>query len=111
MLPSFCNDTVIRIRPGTKESRGSIIPDWTQAQKKEVNGCSMQPASTSLSEDGRVMAITDRYTLFAPTSADIKAGDRIEFEGLIYEIDGEVRIRPTAFNLDHKPINLKRFKG
>lgn len=111
MLPSFCNQTVTRIRPATKTVRGSVVPDWGNANSKEINGVSMQPASTSLSTDGRVLGISDRYTLFAPPTADIKAGDRIVFDGKPYEIDGDVRIQPSVLNLDHIEITLRRFNG
>ena len=112
MLPSFCRDTVTRIRPGSKELRGSTVSDWDTATLAEIKGCSMQPASTTLSEDGRVLGITDTYTLFAPPDADIKAGDRIEFRSRTYEIDGDVRIQPSATGrLDHLNITLKRYQG
>ena len=112
MLPSFFRDTVTRVRPGEKDSRGSTIPDWDNATIAEITGCSMQPSSTSLSDDGRVLGITDTYTLFAPPDADIQAGDHIEFRGRTYEIDGDVRIQPSASGrLDHLNITLKRYQG
>lgn len=111
MLPSFCRDTVLRIRPTTKESRGSTIFDWENATTEFISGCSMQPASTSLSEDGRVLGITDTYTLFAPPDADIKAGDRIQFNGEVYTIQGDVRTQPAAVRLEHIEITLRRYSG
>lgn len=111
MLPSFCNDTITRIRPGQKESRGSIIPDWTTATTKDIEGCSMQPASTSLSQDGRVLGLLDEYTLFLPADADIQAGDRVQFKGQVFEIDGEVRVQPAALRLDHIELRLRSHKG
>lgn len=113
MLPSFCKDTVERLRPKTKESRGSVIPDWSVTPESlNISGCSMQPASTSLSEDGRVLGISDLYTLFAPATADIQAGDRIKFNNYIYTIDGAVRVQPSASgNLDHLNITLRRYNG
>lgn len=114
MLPSFCNQTVIRIRPGTIEERGSTIFDWSadKTDKAYVEGCSVQPASTSLSEDGRVLGISDLYTLFAPSEADIRTGDRIEFNGQVFEIAGEVRVQPSATGrLDHIQVTLRRYHG
>ena len=111
MLPSFCKDTVTRIRPGAKESRGSIIPDWTTATEKEIGGCSMQPASTSLTQDGRVLGLLDEYTLFLPPDADVQAGDRIRHNGQVYEIDGDVRVQPAPLRLDHIELRLRRYAG
>ena len=111
MLPSFCNDTVVRIRPATTESRGSTIFDWSNATVKEIRGCSMQPASTSLSQDGRVLGIQDEYTLFAPPEADIEAGDRIRFKDKVYTIQGDVRVQPSAGRLEHIQVTLRRYSG
>ena len=113
MLPSFCNQSVTRIRPASTTSRGSTVPDWTdnKVNKKTIGGCSVQPASTSLSEDGRVLGISDLYTLFAPPDADIQTGDRIVFNSKTYTIDGEVRIYPSALNLEHIEITLRRYNG
>lgn len=111
MLPSFCNDTVTRIRPGTTTSRGSVVPDWTTATTKDISGCSMQPATTSLSQDGRVLGLLDEYTLFAPPGADIQAGDRILFNAQTYTINGDVRVQPCAMQLDHIEIRLRRQEG
>ena len=112
MLPSFCKDVVVRLRPQMVESRGKLVPDWTALPDSEpIYGCSMQPASTSLSTDGRLLGITDLYTLFAPTCADIQAGDRIEFNDLIYEVVGDVRVQPTACRLDHIEVSLRRYHG
>ena len=112
MLPSFCNQVVTRVRPGPTTSRGSTIFDWTHVNEIEIAGCSMQPASTSLSEDGRVLGISDLYTLFAPPDADIEAGDRIRFDGKVYEVYGDVRVQPSATGwLDHIQIILRRYHG
>ena len=113
MLPSFCIQEVKRIRPATKTVRGSIVPDWDEnnVSTKTIKGCSMQPATTSLSTDGRVLGISDTYTLFCPPDSDIQAGDHIVFNSKTYEIDGDVRIQPSVLNLEHIEITLRRYNG
>lgn len=112
MLPSFCRQTVTRIRPGIKGERGSDVFDWENAESIEIPGCSMQPASTSLSEDGRVLGISDGFTCYLPETADVQAGDRIQFGGNVYDINGDVRIWPSATGtLDHIICNLVRRSG
>ena len=111
MLPSFCNDTVVRIRPAEKDSRGSTILDWDNAIELNITGCSMQPATTSLSTDGRVLGIRDEYSLFAPADADIKKGDKIRYNGKEFIVQGDVRVQPAAFRLDHKEITLRSYSG
>ena len=112
MLPSFMNQTVVRIRPGLKELRGSEVPDWNNASEAGISGCSMQPASTSLSQDGRVVGIMEAWTLFAPADADIKDGDRIRYHGKIFAVAGAPREWPSASGgLDHMEIPLERWSG
>ena len=112
MVPSWCKQSVTRVRPGTKTERGSVVFDWSTATEKTITGCSVQPASTSLSEDGRVLGISDGYTAYLPPASDVQAGDRIVFEGKTYEIRGEVRPWVSATGLvDHIMLNLVRYSG
>ena len=109
---SWWKDSITRIRPGEKTVRGSVVPDWSNASELTITGCHGQPASTGLSEDGRVLGIMQGITLYAPANADIKAGDRITYNGNTYEINGEVNVWPSATGaLDHLVINLRRYSG
>lgn len=109
---SWWKDSITRIRPGEKTVRGSVVPDWDNATELVITNCHGQPASTGLSEDGRVLGISQGVTLYTPASADIKAGDRIVFKGSTYEINGEVSDWPSATGaLDHLVINLRRYSG
>ena len=111
-LPSFFRQSITRIRPGTKVLRGSEVPDWTQATTATINACSVQPAGTSLSQDGRVLALTDGLTAYVPANADIQAGDRIEYGGEVYTINGAPRVWPSASGgLDHIQLSLERWSG
>lgn len=111
-LPSFFRQSITRIRPGIKVLRGSEVPDWTQATTATINGCSVQPAGTSLSMDGRVLALTDGLTAYVPANADIQAGDRIEYGGETYTINGAPRVWPSASGgLDHIQLSLERWSG
>ena len=113
MLPSFCNQEIVRIRPGEKESRGSTIPDWSADKVNEltIKGCSVQPATTSLSQDGRVLGITEGWTAYLPEGSDVKAGDRIMFDGEIYTINGEPKKWTAAGRLSNIQLNLMRWQG
>lgn len=113
MLPSWCSQTVIRHRAGTVTLRGSEVPDWEHELKPlSIGGCSVQPASTSLSEDGRILGITDGWTAYLPSGSDVLAGDRIEFDGNLYEINGEPRTWQSATGqVNHMMLNLRRFAG
>jgi hypothetical protein len=111
MLPGFAKQTITRIRPGSKVSRGSAIPDWDNVSTLTIGGCSVQPGTTDLSQEGRVLGILDGLTCYLPEGADVQEGDRIEYDGNVYTIDGSPRRWQGAFNLSHVQINLRRWKG
>lgn len=87
MIPSFCQQTITRYRAGTKSSRGSTIPDWDKATHIEITGVSVQPSSSSISIDGRVLGISDQWTVYCNPDTDVQAGDHIVFEGETYEVN------------------------
>ena len=112
MLPSWANDTVTRLRPTIITQRGSEIPDWENPNRLIITGCSMQPAGTSLTQDGRVQGTTDGYTCYLPPGADVIAGDRIEYDGHVYTINGEPRFwqSPTG-RVSNTQLQLERWYG
>lgn len=112
MIPSWCQQTISIIRPGVKTVRGSEVPDWEHASEPVViTGCSVQPASTSLSLDGRVLGLSDGLTAYIPEGTDVRAGDHILFEGQTYEIQGEPRVWVAPFTRSHIQLNLIRWEG
>lgn len=112
MLPSFCQQSITVIRPGTKTLRGSTVPDWENSKSTTLGGCSVQPATSSLDTDGRVLGIEDGLTVYVPNGSDVQAGDRIEYDGETYEIYGEPRVWVSATGLrNHIQLNLRRYVG
>ena len=112
MLPVWADDYIVRLRPGKKVLRGSETDDWSNPEQLVITGCSVQPAGTSLSQDGRILGITDGFTCYLPQCADVKAGDRIQFGNNIYTITGEPRPwkSPTG-RVSHMLINIERWEG
>jgi len=113
MLPTFCTQEVTRIRPGTKTERGSVIYDWSpdKVSEQTIKGCSVQPTATSLSQDGRVLGVSEQLTAYLPEGADVQAGDRIRFSGDVYTIQGEPKIWKAAANLSNVQLTLIRWEG
>ena len=112
MIPSFWRQTITRVRPGSKTLRGSTVPDWDNSVRLDIPHCSVQPVGTSLIQDGRIAGIMDGLTVYGPPDADVQAGDRIEYGGKVYTINGEVLSWPSATGgLDHIQLNLERWQG
>lgn len=112
MLPSWFRQTVTRIRPGTKTSRGSAIPDWDHVSSATIKGCCIQPSTTDLSMDGRVLGISESFTLYMPPNADVQEGDRIQYLDKTYVARGVPRpwFSPTG-RLDNMQVQLERWSG
>ena len=113
MLPTFCKQEVTRLRPGTKTERGSLIFDWSadKISKQKITGCSVQPSATTLSQDGRVLGVSETLTAYLPEGSDVQAGDRIQYDGDVYTIQGEPRHWQGAANLSHIQLTLIRWEG
>lgn len=113
MLPTFANQTVRIVRPGTKEVRGVPVFDWDNTTEHDVTKCSVQPASTSRNfASARVLNIQDAYTLYAQPGADIQAGDRVEVNGKTYSVDGDAEVwRSPTGRVSNVQFLLRRWEG
>lgn len=98
MIPSFCTQVITRVRPGTKDSRGSIIYDWTNTEQIDISPCSVQPSNGYIDTNGRVLGINDTYNVYCNEGVDIHAGDRIIFDGKTFDINNEpsIWVSPTG---------------
>lgn len=112
MLPSFFQQDITVIRPGTTTSRGSTVYDWTKTTTHSITGCSVQPASTTLDINGRVLGISEGLTAFIPYDSDVQEGDRIVYDGDTYTIEGvpQPSISPTG-SISSIKLHLKRWEG
>lgn len=108
---SFFNESVTRIRPKTKTMRGSTVPDWSDVTTAVITNCHVQPSSTSLTQDGRVLGISETFTLYASPNADIEAGDRIEWNGKVFRAgDPRPWASPTGA-VSTLQVTLERWSG
>lgn len=111
MLPSFATQSVTRLRAGKREARGKQVDDWDSPDALEIAGCSVQPASTSMTLDLRV-AEEATMTAYMPADADIDANDRVEYSGDTYIVLGTSRAWPSPTGgLSHKVVALKEWRG
>ena len=111
-MVSWAKDIIYIVRPASKTVRGSVVPDWEHATTNMVTGCSVQAASTGLSEDGRVLGISDGLTVYCPPGIDVQAGDRVRYNGRDYVIDGEPKRWNSATGLQSNiQLNIMRCSG
>lgn len=111
-IPSWCDQEVTILRPGTTTSRGSTVYDWSSPQSWVVDNCSVQPASTGLSQDGRVLGISEGFTVYLPPGTDVEEGDRVVFEGETYTIIGKPKTWKSATGrVSHIQLSIERWSG
>lgn len=112
MLPTWASDSITRLRPGQTTSRGSTVPDWSAPDVLTITGCSVQPATTGLSQDGRVLGVSEGLTIYLPYEADVQAGDRIVYDGETYTLIGEPKRWRSATGLASScQISVERWRG
>lgn len=79
--------TVVRAGSTASPDGGDPIPNWVTATTTDYQG-ELQPLSTT--ELVVAAQQTDStHRAFLPSSADVKATDRLRHQGLDYEIDGQ----------------------
>jgi len=109
---SFFRETVTRKRAAIKVKNGMDCPDWDDAESLEIKNVQVTAAATSREMGERTLNVNDRRTLRADYDADIKAGDRIVWNGEEYEIDGEVfHSKSPTGRISTTRCALMRFKG
>lgn len=92
MFPLAYGETVTRLRGVPKSDRFSgeaTTLDWSDPLELDISGCAFDPGSSiEPLEIGRDAVVT-RPTVYAPSGADVLAGDRIVIRGRTWQVDGE----------------------
>ena len=112
MLPSWCSDIVTVLRAPMAPYRGTYERDWSRAESHTVSGCSFQPISTSTDRNDPRNASSVTAQLFAPPNSDIERGDRVQFDGLVFTVEGfALGWRSPFGGCDHMVCNLAEWSG
>lgn len=112
MLPSWCDDTVTVKRAPLVTTGMRTERDWSRAVPHTVSGCSLQPAGTSTAF-GTVDAVAGADAiLYAPPASDIQEGDRVEFGGAAYAVDGiPYAWKSPTGRVSHVQARLSKWEG
>lgn len=115
MLPSWASDVVTVVRaPVVVDRYNNEVRDWDNATRATVGGCSVQPLDSSgglAITPGRDAVVT-RWRLFAPDGVDLLPTDRIGWQGVDYEVDGDLeRWSSPSGGLAHAEVLLRRVEG
>lgn len=112
MTISYHRDTVTVLRASlVDDGYGNDVPDWSAATRTDVTGCRLQPEQAGEYTLDRE-AVTTRWRLFAPAGTDLRATDRVEHAGEVYEVEGDPERWPSPTGrLAHVEARLRRTEG
>ncbi|WP_432137651.1 hypothetical protein [Streptomyces sp. bgisy154] len=112
------NQSAVRVRAGVKTDRGgNDMPDWSSAavSRLTVTGLNIQPNSQTETVNEQRDAVITGYRVQSAEGIvpDIRATDRIEWNGQTFEVDGEVATWPDLFTdaAHHIEFAMKRATG
>lgn len=110
------DQSVVRVRAGTRTDRGgNTVPDWTTASRVTIERLSVQPTYQNEAPGAeRTSVVTGWWVLSEPgLDADVLSGDRIEYDGVTCEVQGEVgRWRdPLTGGIHHVEWRMRRSTG
>lgn len=98
---------VLRAPLSAPGRNGVRLPLWADAVPSEPVRASVQPESSEEETTGRQTAIT-RWRLFAGPGTDLLATDRVLWDDLVLEVDGEVARWKHRGRPHHVEAVLKR---
>jgi hypothetical protein len=100
MFPLANGETVVRER-GTpvhdSYSGESTEVDWTDPDKKDIEGVAIAPSSSVETKNEGRTTITTAMSLYGAPGMDVLPGDRIRARSGIWEVEGEVADWKNAF--------------
>ncbi|MCD9196073.1 hypothetical protein [Streptomyces albireticuli] len=114
----FFDQDIVRLRAGTRVDRGgNAVPDWSPdaVSRLAITEVSIQPTTaTETAAPERTAVVTGWHVQSQPgTDLDIRAADRIEWDGMILEVDGEIArwTDPVEGGIHHVELDLVRATG
>jgi hypothetical protein len=112
------NQSLVRVRAGERTDRGgNTVKDWSPGavSRLAVDQVNIQPSIQQETVDEQRNAVVTGWHVQSAEGADpdIRADDRIEWDGMTLEVDGEVARWPELFTdaVHHIEFEMKRATG
>lgn len=87
---SFFRDQITVLRAPVEKKNGADFRDWENAKEIKISRVQVTAGATAQTIEGRLLNVNDTRTLRANYDADIREGDRVVYDGEIFEVIGEV---------------------
>ncbi|MFI1928351.1 hypothetical protein [Streptomyces sp. NPDC020377] len=112
------NQSLVRVRAGERTDRGgNTVKDWSPGavSRLAVDQVNIQPSIQQEDVDEQRNAVVTGWHVQSAegTNPDIRYDDRIEWDGMTLEVDGEVARWPELFTdaVHHIEFEMKRATG
>ena len=111
-LPSFCRETVTVHRAPIISDRGSERRDWSNATSHVIAECAIQPNTSGTDMTEARTADSIRATGYFDFNADVQKGDKVEWRGILFAVDGiPMQIVSATGAVSHLRVNLVEWEG
>jgi hypothetical protein len=111
MFPTPHTVGVMRYLTGAEDEYGNDVESWADPEPVRVHGWG--PAGTEEDNEGRTRVVAD-LQLMAPAGFTVDPQDRVEVDGVVYEVEGKVEDYthgPFGFAGAGVRVNLNRVTG
>lgn len=112
------NQSLVRVRAGERTDRGgNTVKDWSPGavSRLTVDQVNIQPSIQQETVDEQRNAVVTGWHVQSAegTAPDVRSDDRIEWDGMTLEVDGEVARWPELFTdtVHHVEFEMKRATG
>ena len=98
---------VYRLRATERlDARGEPVRDWQHPDRRVIPGAQIQQDTTGATERGSEITLSVAKTLLVRDGYDLTAGDRVEYLGKVYHLDGEPERVPLLSGGRHLEARL-----
>jgi head-tail adaptor len=110
LLNAFPHDVVI-LRPGEGvDEYGNKSTSWEKPKRINARGWLRALESVEESNPERVRVSTG-FRLYVPTSADVRAHDRVEVGSEVFEVEAVRNPNSPSGSLTYRVARLRRWEG
>lgn len=113
-MSAIAIQSAVRIRaPLVIDRYGAEVRDWDSAERTRLKRISVQPDGSSEASGERPTLLITGWRIISDRGVrlDLLATDRVESDGIVMDVDGEVGHYRLGLRFHHTEVRLKRVAG
>jgi hypothetical protein len=108
--PPGRKSVIILDAPFVNDGHGNEVRDWSNAVRRRIRGCDVQPGSSMEYLLGRDSVLA-AWFVFAPSGTVVDAYAHIVWQGVEYTVYGTPEVWAEDTRLDYVGIVLQKWEG